>query len=110
MEFTVGIFEHSQIVIDYAYKLVREYDEYQRALDREVTHLNEWHKMKSKCYNPKGWNYYKYGAIGIRVCRSWITNLDKFIEDMGPVPEGATGLCRKNKQKHFTPENTAWKF
>ena len=101
---------HSQSVIDLAYRLVKEYEAWEREQDRAVTHRNLWHKMKSKCLNSKGWFYDKYGARGIRVCAEWIDDLEQFIEDMGPVPKGATGIGRIEKDKHFTPENTGWKY
>ena len=110
MAFSGGTFEHPKSVIDFAYTLIRDYEAHERQLDREVTHLNIWHKIRSKCNNRYGWYYAKYGAQGIRVCDRWDSSLKNFTEDMGPVLEGAIGVKRLNKLQQFTPENTVWKF
>lgn len=110
LQFEGGVFQHDPSVFDLAYQLVKEYEEHEREQDRRVIHQNIWHKMKSKCSNKTGWYYDNYGAKGIRVCGRWQDSLENFEEDMGPVPEGATGITRKEKDKHFTPENTVWKY
>lgn len=109
MPFEGGIFQHDPSVIDFAYQLIRDYEEHEREQDQAVTHMNVWHKMRSKCTNVNGWFYGKYGAQGIRVCPAWNSSLDKFTEDMGPVPKGAIGLKRLDPTKHFTQENTVWR-
>ena len=109
-QFEGGVFLHSQSVIDFAYRLVKEYEAHERDQDRAVTHRNVWHKTNSKCNNPAAWYYSQYGGKGIRVWSEWSGDLDQFTEDMGPVPKGATGIGRIDKDKHFTPENTVWKY
>ena len=110
LTFEGGVFSHSQSVVDCAYRLVKEYEAHERDQDRAVTHRNVWHKMKSKCLNTSGWFYARFGGQGVRVCEQWATDLDRFTDDMGPVPVHAVGIERIQKDKHFTPENTVWKF
>jgi len=40
-----------------------------------------WVNMKTRCYNPKGSNYERYGARGIKVCTDWQT-FGGFFDDM----------------------------
>lgn len=37
-----------------------------------------WTNMKTRCYNPKTWNFKNYGGRGIRVCDEWLNDFKSF--------------------------------
>lgn len=46
-----------------------------------------WLCMKSRCYNSADPNYYKYGAIGIKVDDSFVNDFTAFISEIGLMPD-----------------------
>ena len=66
-----------------------------------------WCGMLRRCESPKfhAWKY--YGGRGIKVCKRW-HDLDKFIADMGPRPEGATLDRWPDKNGSYKPGNCRW--
>jgi len=110
MASSAGYFVHPKAVMEFAYDLVREYEDWDREQDRVHDYRNIWHKMRGKCKNRSNWHYKRYGAKGVRVCPEWDASLEKFKEDMGHMPDGVIGVCRKDKNENFNPENTVWKF
>jgi hypothetical protein len=65
-----------------------------------------WQRMIYSTTNRSHSAYKSAGALGIRVCERWQT-FENFCVDMGTRPKN-TRLCRMDKMKHYTPENTRW--
>ena len=67
-----------------------------------------WRLMKARCYDRCHRDYGAYGQRGIRVCRRWLTSVERFAEDMGPRPSPQHIIARKNKDGNFTLRNCFW--
>ena len=44
-----------------------------------------WGAMMARCYNPNNQDYYRYGAIGVSVCKRWFCYAN-FVEDVKLLP------------------------
>lgn len=71
-----------------------------------MPHYGVWAGMLRRCRNPESKDYANYGGRGIDVCPRW-ENVENFVNDMGPRPEGAT-LERKKNSLGYSPENCEW--
>lgn len=65
-----------------------------------------WSLMKTKCRNPKSRGWPRFGGLGIKVCRRWLS-FPAFFEDMGQPPEGMV-LGRVDDKGPFNKFNCAW--
>jgi hypothetical protein len=66
-----------------------------------------WKSMVRRCTSQSSDAYKDYGGRGIRVCDAWLNSFWRFVEDMGPKPEGFT-LDRENNDGHYEPGNCRW--
>ena len=41
---------------------------------------HRWYSIKDKCYNEKCSQYYKYGALGVRMCDEWLNDFKAFYD------------------------------
>lgn len=66
-----------------------------------------WRAMLGRCLDPGNVAYQYYGGRGITVCDEWISNYDRFYDDMGERPPGLT-LDRKDCELGYSIENCQW--
>lgn len=67
-----------------------------------------WEAMKQRCLNTNAANYKNYGAVGIKVCKSWKVSFKKFLKDLGNRPSGKHTLDRINPYGNYEPGNCRW--
>lgn len=70
--------------------------------------LSCWSNMISRCHNPKGSGYKRYGARGIVVCDRWRESSSNFIQDMGYAPSRKHSIERIDNSKGYCKENCKW--
>ena len=65
-----------------------------------------WNHIKQTCYNPNHHRYSTHGALGVTVCKAWLT-FKTFEKYCAQAPEDYV-LVRKDKSRDFKPSNCVW--
>lgn len=65
-----------------------------------------YYAMRARCYNPKRWNYDKYGGRGIRVCDEWMSDFMNFYEwAMASGYDETKSIDRIDPNGNYEPQN-----
>jgi hypothetical protein len=70
--------------------------------------FHSWSGARSRCYNPRGISYFKYGGAGIQMSDRWVDSFENFLKDMGPRPLGKTLDRYPNKRGNYELGNCRW--
>lgn len=74
----------------------------------ESPEYRSWKAMLTRCYNPKGKRYSRYGGRGIEVCQEWRQNFAAFLSYVGLKPSQEHTLGRLKNEGNYEPGNVAW--
>jgi hypothetical protein len=67
-----------------------------------------WARMINRCENEKCDKYKFYGGRGIKVCKTWRNDFEKFLQDMGERPSNKHSLDRIDVNGDYCKDNCRW--
>lgn len=68
-----------------------------------------WVMMRQRCYNTNNKDFYNYGAVGIKVCDSWLRDCTAFINwAMENGYNETLTLDRIDSYGNYEPNNCRW--
>lgn len=63
--------------------------------------------MRHRCLGPTHEAFYRYGGVGITICKRWET-FANFLADMGPRPIGMSLDRWPDPSGNYEPGNCRW--
>lgn len=70
---------------------------------------SSWRSMIDRCTNPKQKSWKFYGARGISIYKTWLTDFKSFLDHIGPRPSLKHTLDRyPDKNGNYQPGNVRW--
>lgn len=67
-----------------------------------------WRQIKTRCTNPKVWDYKYYGGRGITICEEWKDSFIKFWEDNKEGYKDNLTIDRIDRNQGYTKLNCRW--
>ncbi len=67
-----------------------------------------WRQARERCYNPSNNRYYRYGALGVRMCDEWLHDPAAFAAYVGPRPSPRHSIDRIDPWGDYQPGNVRW--
>lgn len=68
-----------------------------------------WGNMKTRCLNPRAYNYSYYGGKGIAICEEWLHSFEAFYDwAMGNGYKDGLTIDRKDSNGDYCPSNCQW--
>ncbi|MDH0899647.1 hypothetical protein N5C12_09815 [Comamonas aquatica] len=74
------------------------------ARDGKTKTYRAWRNMISRCTEQSNKHFRNYGGRGISVCKDWLGSFEKFLHDIGEIPEGMS-LERIDPDGDYHPAN-----
>lgn len=69
-----------------------------------------WKRMRNACLNQNSTAYQFNGALGITICKEWISDFCLFYADMGDIPLSCNGLELIDASFPYSKSNCRWAF
>lgn len=67
-----------------------------------------WNNMKARCYDKSRPEYKNYGGRGVKICKAWRYDFEKFVSDMGDKPSEEHSIDRIDNNKNYKLSNCRW--
>ena len=75
---------------------------------KEMKEYRIWKAMKARCYAPSNKDMGYYQKDNITVCSEWVHDFNRFLEDMGKIPDDNYSIDRIDYTKGYYKENCRW--
>jgi hypothetical protein len=75
---------------------------------RGTKEYRTWGGMKTRCYNKRSKDYYRYGGKGISIYQPWRDSFEEFYKYIGPAPTKNHQIDRINTMGNYEPGNVRW--